>query len=735
MTMTLLRKTLSAGSSGAMLAVWVLIGCFARVAKAQEAVPGGAGAAITASIDASQIGAPVSKYLYGQFIEHIGGTMYGSLWAEMLDDRKFYFPIIAKKPDASAQPHDGPFSMKVREWHPVGPEDAVVMDKDHPFVGDQSPRIKLDSATPHGIQQAGLALVKDKKYTGRIYLRGTPGSRIKVSLIWGAGENGRQTITIPALTNEYKKFPLEFTAKADAADATIEIAGTGAGSFHIGTLSLMPADNIDGFRPDTTSLLRQIKMGFWRYGGNYTSGLIWYHIVGDIDRRPPDFDNAWGAMQTNDLGLDEFMTLCKLINVEPYISVNAGFGDSHSAAEEVEYMNGSVNTYMGAKRAKNGHPAPYHVKFWNIGNEPWGAWQLGRTDTKYFMMKHNEFAKAMRQADPSITLIASGLMLQNDNVPPESRAKYIGNLGPLYGTDSDWDGSFLKSCMGNFDIIAEHWYAGGGHHWDIEKAKTLAADKPNDDANVKIDQTLLQSARFPADIVRLKAEEWQGYQQRFPQMIEKKIPLSIDEYAYFNFGGGGGPFGGENLKQALAYAMILNEMQRYTEFLTMGAQTTGVALIDFNRTASTMNGLGLVYKMYGDHFVGAIPVALTGNSPQPAPRYPVGSPDQPEKSSGSPTYPLDMFAALSPDHKDLIVSVVNATELERKVDLSVTGAHLVGPSTLWQLTAKSAGALNRVGQAPQLAIKESSIGNALATITVAPISVNIYQFPVAQPAQ
>jgi alpha-N-arabinofuranosidase len=735
MTMTLLRKTLSAGSSGAMLAVWVLIGCFARVAKAQEAVPGGAGAAITASIDASQIGAPVSKYLYGQFIEHIGGTMYGSLWAEMLDDRKFYFPIIAKKPDASAQPHDGPFSMKVREWHPVGPEDAVVMDKDHPFVGDQSPRIKLDSATPHGIQQAGLALVKDKKYTGRIYLRGTPGSRIKVSLIWGAGENGRQTITIPALTNEYKKFPLEFTAKADAADATIEIAGTGAGSFHIGTLSLMPADNIDGFRPDTTSLLRQIKMGFWRYGGNYTSGLIWYHIVGDIDRRPPDFDNAWGAMQTNDLGLDEFMTLCKLINVEPYISVNAGFGDSHSAAEEVEYMNGSVNTYMGAKRAKNGHPAPYHVKFWNIGNEPWGAWQLGRTDTKYFMMKHNEFAKAMRQADPSITLIASGLMLQNDNVPPESRAKYIGNLGPLYGTDSDWDGSFLKSCMGNFDIIAEHWYAGGGHHWDIEKAKTLAADKPNDDANVKIDQTLLQSARFPADIVRLKAEEWQGYQQRFPQMIEKKIPLSIDEYAYFNFGGGGGPFGGENLKQALAYAMILNEMQRYTEFLTMGAQTTGVALIDFNSTASTMNGLGLVYKMYGDHFVGAIPVALTGNSPQPAPRYPVGSPDQPEKSSGSPTYPLDMFAALSPDHKDLIVSVVNATELERKVDLSVTGAHLVGPSTLWQLTAKSAGALNRVGQAPQLAIKESSIGNALATITVAPISVNIYQFPVAQPAQ
>jgi alpha-N-arabinofuranosidase len=178
--------------------------------------------------------------------------------------------------------------------------------------------------------------------------------------------------------------------------------------------------------------------------------------------------------------------------------------------------------------------------------------------------------------------------------------------------------------------------------------------------------------------------------------------------------------------------MILNEMQRYTDFLTMGAQTTGISLIDFNRTTSTMSGLGLVYKMYGDHFPGAIPVALSGNSPQPAPKYPAGSPDQPEKSSGSPTYPLDMYAALSPDRKYLIVSVVNATESEQKIDLGVTGAHVGGPSTLWQLTANKADAVNRAGQAPQLVIKESPIGNAPATITVAPISVNIYQFPVAQ---
>ena len=324
----------------AATALWFGSAVASTAQQANSSVPD----QLKVTIDTQQTAPPVSKYLYGQFIEHIGGTMYGSLWAEMLDDRKFYFPIKPKEPETAARPQGGPFGMRLRQWHPVGPGDAISMDKQAPFVGDQSPRISLNLTTPHGIQQAGLALVNGKKYTGRIYLRGTPGSKIKVSLIWGAGDADRQTITIPALTSDYKKIPLSFTAKADTADASLEIAGTGTGDFHIGTLSLMPADNIDGFRADTTSLLRQIKTGFWRYGGNYTSGLIWYHIVGNIDKRPPDFDNAWNAMQTNDLGLDEFMTLCKLIDVEPYMSVNAGFGDSHSAAEEVEYMNGSATT-------------------------------------------------------------------------------------------------------------------------------------------------------------------------------------------------------------------------------------------------------------------------------------------------------------------------------------------------------------------------------------------------------
>ena len=121
-------------------------------------------------------------------------------------------------------------NMQLRKWRPMGPDESVVMDKDQPFVGDQSPRIELGATTPHGIRQSGLALVKGKKYTGRIYLRGTPGSKVSVALIWGKGANDRQTIFLATLSEVYNKFPLSFTSQADSEDGTLEITGTGHGN-------------------------------------------------------------------------------------------------------------------------------------------------------------------------------------------------------------------------------------------------------------------------------------------------------------------------------------------------------------------------------------------------------------------------------------------------------------------------------------------------------------------------
>ena len=158
----------------------------------------------------------------------------------------------------------------------------------------------------------------------------------------------------------------------------------------------------------------------------------------------------------------------------------------------------------------------------------------------------------------------------------------------------------------------------------------------------------------------------------------------------------------------------------------------GVSTLDFNQTAATLNTNGLLFKLYGEHLgAGSVPVALTGNSPQPAPtQHIVG--DLPRTSAGSPTYPLDMVAALSADRKYLTLAVVNATDSEQKFDLDISGARLAGGATLWRMTGKDLDAANHVGQAQQVEVKETAIGEAPATLSVAPISIDIYRFAVAQ---
>ena len=153
-------------------------------------------------------------------------------------------------------------------------------------------------------------------------------------------------------------------------------------------------------------------------------------------------DYAWHFVQPNDVGFDELMTLCKLLNVDPYITVNAGLGDADSAADLVEYANGSVTTPMGALRARNGHREPYHVKFWNIGNEMYGYWQIGHTALKYYTLKHNQFSIAMRKVDPSITILASGATPDEMTITGNSFLA-TGKVQPEYGSQADWDGGLL----------------------------------------------------------------------------------------------------------------------------------------------------------------------------------------------------------------------------------------------------------------------------------------------------
>ncbi len=670
---------------------------------------------IDVMIDAAKAGAPISPYIYGQFIEHIGDLINRSLWAEMLDDRKFYNDISSKPPVQTAG-RGGGRGRAPNSWKPIGPDESVVMDRQNPYVGQHTPLIRLAGAGPRGIQQSGLALRKAKAYTGRVVLAGDPGAKLTVSLVWADGPGGRQIIPITGLAASHKKFPLTFTAGADANDARIEISGTGQGSFHIGAVSLMPADNIRGFRADTTALLKQQRNGMWRFpGGNYLSAHEWRDAIGDPDKRPPRADPVRSGFQPNDVGTDEFMTLMELLGVDPFISVNAGFGDAWSAAQLVEYANGSASTPMGRQRAANGHPAPYHIKWWGIGNEMYGPWQFGVMPLNQFVVKHNLFADAMRRVDPTITLMATG-------ATPDEMTIYgialptTGKLIPDFGSAGDWDGGLFTHCFDAIDVMSEHFYSYAGQRFDHSSGiKPGAFSRAN--YMVKADEPLVEWVRRPANRVRNKIEAYDEYLQRIPALKTRRIPMAIDEWAYTG--------AGNNLKGSLANAMVLQEMFRHSDLIKMAGHTMGTAQIDYNATEAALNTTGLLFKFYRDHF-GSVPVEVGGNSPSPPPLYPVGA-DQPKVNAGSPTYPVDVAAALTSDGKSLTIAVINATESAQELNLSFKGIALSGRGKTWRMTGDSLNAATGLGR-NEVRIAESAITETPRALKIAPISVAIYEF-------
>lgn len=265
---------------------------------------------IQVAVDATRIGAPITPLIFGGYME----PATTRVWAEMLTDRKFAHPIVAAEPE-TGQANSAFRRFFGQPWRPVGPEGTVEMDAVRPFVGAHSPRVKLDPAAAHGIQQGGLRMGAGRSYAGRVYLAGDPGAKVEVRLVWGAGASDAHTITIPTLSHEYQRFPFRFTPAADTEDGRLEISGTGSGAFHIGTVSLMPADNMEGFHAGMIKYFKDagFKMAKWP-GGNFVSGYDWYDGIGDRDKRPPRAEPMWGdAIEPNDVGIHEFVAFCRLL--------------------------------------------------------------------------------------------------------------------------------------------------------------------------------------------------------------------------------------------------------------------------------------------------------------------------------------------------------------------------------------------------------------------------------------
>ena len=595
----------------ALLVVGAVIG-LAGAARAQT---------ISATIDAGVKSAPIQPTVYGMFIEHIGGLLESGFRAEMLDDRKFYFPVSVTAP-AGLPTRRG----ALRRWLPLGPAGTVRMDSAAAYASDHAPRITVAGEEARGIRQFGLAVRAGKEYTGRIVLAGDRGVNVAATLVWGHTPADRQTVRLEP-DRKYATRHFRFVAGANTDSAIFEITGTGAGSFTVGAVSLMPADNVEGFRREIVTALAQLHSGIYRFpGGNFVSAFEWRDAIGDPDRRPPRLDPVWNALQPNDFGLDEFMVLCRLLDVQPYITVNAGFGDAWSAAQQVEYANGPASTPMGRLRAANGHPQPYGIRYWGIGNEPWGIWQMGYMPFDQFAIKYRLFARAMRRVDPTIKFIAPGQM--PDGMTNSGEAKRLtGKTVAEYLGPADFSGLLLSKDLDDIDYISEHFYVYDGTHYDLDQGKQV----PNDPAEPFTDW-----ARRAPNMVRAKYEHYQEYLKRIPALRQKPVPISLDEWAYSR----ANP---SSFKPVLAYAWALDEMFRHSDLYQIGGFTFAGSTLSANRTEAVLNPTGLVFKLYREHY-GTIPVAVSGSSPQPPPRGPIGG-EQPRVNAGSDTYPLEVAAA------------------------------------------------------------------------------------------
>jgi alpha-N-arabinofuranosidase len=445
----------------------------------------------------------------------------------------------------------------------------------------------------------------------------------------------------------------------------------------------MPADNVHGMRSDTLALLKQLNAADYRWpGGNFVSGYDWHDGIGDRDRRPPKKNPAWTGVEHNDFGTDEFMVFCREVAAEPLIAVNTGFGDAYSAAQWVEYCNADSSTLAGGWRAKNGNPKPYGVKYWGVGNEMYGHWQLGFMQFANYTIKHNIVADAMWKVDPNAILIGVG---------------DVGRVNTEYDPDmvkakQTWSKAMLEQSGDKMSVMSEHFYEG---------RMPWTTDKRGD---------LLVSVTKMKENIRKKAQAHREMQPTVTQLNGRIVPIAMDEWNYWHRDYVFGELGcNYDISDGLGIAMGLHEYYRQSDLIHMAnyAQTVNViGAIKTTKTAAEMETTGLVLTMYRAHY-GEKPLLV-------------------EKDYA----PYDVAAALTKDGKAITLSIVNPTTSPITVSPALAGVAFAGNGTRYHITGKDEFAHNFPGQPRAVDITKTDGINPSAPLSVPALSAVIFVLPV-----
>jgi len=296
----------------------------------------------------------------------------------------------------------------------------------------------------------------------------------------------------------------------------------------------------NGFRTDVMKEIHDLGVPIVRWpGGNFVSGYHWLDGVGPKKDRPAVLDRAWNTLETNQFGTNEFITWARQVGTEPLFGLNFGTGSAEDAVALLEYCNVASGTKWSDLRRSHGYEKPHNVKYWCVGNEMDGPWQIGHMPAREYGIKATDAARQMRSLDPTIKLIA------------------CGSSGPFMPTYIEWDRTVLEECYDAVDGISLHHYWGNTeeNYNDSSKymAMNLAMDRQIDEI-VAVCDTVRAHKRSGKQLF-LSFDEWNvWYRARggdFADGHGKPAPHLLEE-----------PY---NLEDAVLVGGLANSLMRHAD--------------------------------------------------------------------------------------------------------------------------------------------------------------------------
>ncbi len=359
---------------------------------------------ITLDINPENCGQRISAMLFGCNVEVTRLGVWRGLGAEMVNNRKF----------AAADGNGLPL-----RWEVTGSPSNIRVDRNFGYAGNLS---LLIAGKDCGIFQESdvLTFAGNTQYNIRLVVHSDSIVPVTLKIIYPSGDTilfEKQYRTIPG---QWTTFTGSFIAENNCEKCRVEISAGNNECIHIGAVSVQRADAIAGMRKEVVEIFKELHPASLRYpGGCYAEFFRWQDSLLPVDQRPA-VGPSWlpFLLPENDdfdpveIGLDEFITLCRLTGAEPAITVRMSEVPAGDAADLVEYCNGSSDTFWGGRRAAGGNIEPYGIKYWFLGNELWSFGRGGLNDPAVCAEKTAEFAAAMRRVDPAIHLTGCSFYAQ-----------------------------------------------------------------------------------------------------------------------------------------------------------------------------------------------------------------------------------------------------------------------------------------------------------------------------------